>query len=409
MLQKKYTNNIQQITEMIFIYSNLLLFFSLPFHRVASSIPLILLCLSSIAYFYFNKYSFKKNNTFNLLLYFNLGFFIINLLHYALFFKSSSFNSLQILSLIIIVPLVLYQSKKSVLEKSLNLYIAACVIFTFIISLNALSNFKELGVDTFFYTNLLVKFKQNPIILSFYYNISILCLTYKLPKTKSAKNLLIYFVLFTILASSVILFGSKIGYIMLLAVSIISFLLLPINKFNKLIITIITSLILIIIALKVPYVNHEIKGTIWQITKDKHIVIENKLPRPIVWKASKNIIEKNFYTGVGSGNSVEALQVEFEKIDYQKGIVGKFNTHNQFIETLLENGVFVFTFLIILFLFYFYVAIQSKSIYFLSFLILTLAYMLVESIFKSQTSFVAFVLFCTTFYKLDVLKNKSNA
>ncbi|MTI24756.1 O-antigen ligase family protein [Fulvivirga kasyanovii] len=114
--------------------------------------------------------------------------------------------------------------------------------------------------------------------------------------------------------------------------------------------------------------------------------------RLVQWKSSLKIIKNNWLTGVGTGDSQQYLNQEYDKIGL--GIFqSEFNAHNQYLQTTLDLGILGFSFLILSF---FYPVIKSgnnQNTLFLSFLYLFGVCCLSESMLEVQKGVVFYGLF----------------
>lgn len=385
----------------------IILFFSIPFFRVSTSIPIIFLSFVTLLVLVSNQDGLRTLKT-NVYFILGLFFFGASLLHSIVFFHALNMGNLQLLFLLPYIPFLIHFQSKENIKYGLYSFVGGCVVFGLTALTKASFSYSEMGFDTFFYNNLLDAFKQNPIIESMIYNLAILVTAHYYQKKGFIKNIILFIALQLFFSVMIILFGSKIGYIMLPLTLTYSAYKATHNWIQRAVLLILSLFIAYGVYLKVPYVNHEVKGTIWQWTKQEHIIPDHQLPRPIIWSNALKIINENPLKGVGLGNSVPALATEFEEIDYQKGIVGKYNAHNQFIETQLEQGIFMSILLVFIILYLFYGALK-KGHWFHFFVIgLFVIYMMIEALFKSQASLLSFILFTSVFERVAHLKKNRN-
>tara|TARA_R110000822_G_scaffold307235_1_gene434124 strand:- start:6841 stop:8064 length:1224 start_codon:yes stop_codon:yes gene_type:complete len=64
-----------------------------------------------------------------------------------------------------------------------------------------------------------------------------------------------------------------------------------------------------------------------------------KQPRLMTWKAAIMAVKQHGMIGVGIGNSQKALNKEYSKIGFERGSNENLNTHNQYLQILLDCGV----------------------------------------------------------------------
>ncbi|MBL7703101.1 MAG: O-antigen ligase family protein [Ferruginibacter sp.] len=111
-------------------------------------------------------------------------------------------------------------------------------------------------------------------------------------------------------------------------------------------------------------------------------IIENTEPRLARWEAIMELVESSPVIGYGSGAETGLLQEKY----FQKGLyisyLNEFNTHNQYLATLLKTGIaglllFLFT------LFYGYAAaIKRRDLFLLSFMVMVSVIALSENILE---------------------------
>lgn len=129
--------------------------------------------------------------------------------------------------------------------------------------------------------------------------------------------------------------------------------------------------------------------------------------RFLKWYSAKEIIEDNFFTGVGTGDGIDKLVEEYEKIEFKNGIEGRLNAHNQYLETFLKLGIFGLMSLLLLIIFALKFALKNQS-YFIFFIILFISISFVlESMLERQHGVLFMCFFLPLFYVFDkVKKNK---
>lgn len=123
-----------------------------------------------------------------------------------------------------------------------------------------------------------------------------------------------------------------------------------------------------------------------------------------IWEVSFNIISNNLLFGVGSGDIQKELDVEYNKNKnkFSHAIKFNLNPHNQFIETLLGQGLLGLVLLLMLSYFGFYSAIHNKDFILMAFMLLLIMNLISESMFNRQAG----VVFISLFYYLLTFKNK---
>ncbi len=115
--------------------------------------------------------------------------------------------------------------------------------------------------------------------------------------------------------------------------------------------------------------------------------------RIAIWKSSVEIMEDNFFTGVGTGDTQDELVKMYNKNNY---IFDKeyrhHNAHNQFIQTMLTIGVVGLLLLLGIFMVSFWQAWQQRSYFYMTFLVYIALNCLTESLLQRQKGIVFFSL-----------------
>lgn len=396
--------------EFFFALSFFVLAVAIPFHRVSTSIPTVLIWASLLALFIrhtinrrLSFLSVVKDETskffkhpYSILV---LLFVVFYTVHFIVFPTDGNISlSLKYMLLIYWIPL--FELRKVINIKPsyiLKAYIYGCFGFSFFILYHAFFSYQKLGWNAFFYSDLLSHVKANPITHSLYFNLAIIFIagSFRTLKTKIWKLIHLFMLMFFVFM--IILFNSKIGFIgLMISISASVFYLIKSNK-NRIILIISSMFLASLSYLYVPFVQDRIDGFVLRIEKHDELHMMYKLPRLIVWEESIKVIKENWLWGTGVGNSMSTLEKQYAAINYQKGIERRFNTHNQFFEITLQTGIFGLISFVALLAYCFLVAFKNRSMIYLLFLSIILLYMLVESLFETQMGMVAFAFFNALF------------
>ncbi len=120
--------------------------------------------------------------------------------------------------------------------------------------------------------------------------------------------------------------------------------------------------------------------------------------RLIKWYCAAEIIKEQALIGVGTGDYNDALVKKYNEIDFKKGMVYKYNTHNQFLEEFLKFGVIGGVFFLAFIGFIIYQAIRNKNELLLYSILTLSAFLVIESAFERQHGVLFFTLFITLAY-----------
>ena len=370
--------------------------FSFPFHRVSSTIPSMLFILFSIIYLYKNNIAIFSVFKESLFLQLTTVYFLISLFGFFQEDQLSEFvNKGKLKIFFAIIPLMLFSVKDIIrhyyisIIKTIILSGIFSILFFIII---AVFRYSEFGTSAFLYLELVSISYINPIILSIVYNAIILFIYYT-PIVKKQKNKHLLIILFGIF---IIMLLSKAGIIIFLFSYL--FILYDSFKSNKIVFIGVLAVFLLsiffflktqdgkIISTRINVFNYYLKN--WNSTN-----YDKKFPRLAILQSSETIIKNNLLIGVGVSNTNDVLYKEFKRVGFNKGIKHNYNTHNQFLETLLASGLFGLLSLFAMFFYLLKQGFQQKNKLLIHFTLVIIAACLIESFFESQMSVFLFLLY----------------
>jgi len=393
--------------EIAFAISIFLLAMAIPFHRVSTSIPTLILIISFFVLLirnflvYNNRYwaviniKFKQfvKHPYSIILFVFIFYICVHLL---LIKPNGYWSKLTIYSLLFVYWICLFQLEKIIPIKPrvlITAYIAGCFGFSIFILMQAFVDVPKMGLSSFLNENLLHHVKANPVTHSLYYNLAIVFLgnNYKYLK-KEEWRIFYWFTLFAFILM-VILCSSKLGWIVLLfTVPVAFFYMMKKRRF-----AFFSSLTFIAFFYFIAYQFQVIDAGYFQKITSSRFVI---------WHESIQIIKDNLWWGTGVGTSIDELQKAFQAINFERGIAEKYNVQNQFLESFMETGIFGFLILCSFFIYGFKQAFKEQNKQYLAYLIIIFTYMIAESLFQTQMGMVAFAFFNALF--LAAFNNKKN-
>lgn len=122
--------------------------------------------------------------------------------------------------------------------------------------------------------------------------------------------------------------------------------------------------------------------------------IQKKDTRIIIWENAISVIKENILLGVGNGDVRDALTIKYTEQGFESGIKNRFNTHNQFLESMLSGGLSAIIVLMTMFIYSFFYSIKNRRIL-LSFLVCLVGF---NFLFESMLNTIAGVIFFSFFY-----------
>lgn len=379
---------------------------AIPFHRVSTSIPTLLLLFSflmllvrTLIVYRFRGWELIYTNLkvllkhqYTILLLFNFMVILINII----MIPTAHWTKITLYLLPLVYWVTVSQLEKIIEIKPrflLSAYIIGLAGFGVFILLMAFSYFPLYGWNSFFYKNLLFHVKANPVTHSLYYNLGILFIGNNFRHLKQERWRTVFWGLITFFVFMVVLCSSKIGLIVL-PISL-SFTLYNIIRNKK---TAIWAVAICIILYSFIFVQGGLLS--------KEFLLNTLSSRLMSWNESFVILKEHWLSGIGVGNSVSYLKERFELLGYSFGVVHDLNAQNQFIETFLELGIMGFFSVILIFSYSFIKAFILRNKLYFFYIVIILIYMFFESLFQTQMGMIAFAFFNALF--MSVFANNSD-
>jgi O-antigen ligase len=377
-------------------YLILLFIFSLSFYKddlFFDKIPPLLLIIWAVISLckITSSKSFKKLNIFFFIL---TGFYLLHAigLIYSENLDSGLFNMEKKLTFFILPVLIVLSSPFYFKKKH---YLLAFVAGTFLSSMICLLlGLVHGGTDNFFYDKF--SYFLHPSYFAMYIIFSIHILWQFVSNDKSIKlswKLILYSIM-VYFAIIVYLLSSKIGIISGI-ISLILILFREIKTQRKLSKKLIFPLFLIMIFLLSGFFNYR-----FQVLSDnmQQTPNENTHTRFLIWNEAKEIIEKNFIFGVGTGDTRDSLNTRYLLNGYTDSFKHKLNAHNQYLETFIALGLIGFLVLVSLLIgpiIYFRKNLDNLPVIFLFLIGFNLFF---ESMFERFWGIVFFAFFFSFFF-----------
>jgi len=115
--------------------------------------------------------------------------------------------------------------------------------------------------------------------------------------------------------------------------------------------------------------------------------------RVTIWESALGVIERNLVLGVGTGDASDELKKEFLSSGHTSGYYDNLNAHNQFLETLLENGIIGLALFLGIIVYMLYMAVSEKNLIYGMFILMMILYFLFETILNRLSGITFFALF----------------
>ena len=308
------------------------------------------------------------------------------------------------LFLIPILILIGYQSKKINLSKILKFFIYGTVSSCLFCLINAVITYYFLKNDNAFtYTSL--SLFHHPSYFTMYLNfvVGIIYLNNLKPIKNFKLSINLSLIIISFLSFLILFASSRTGWLtnILLHLFFISCIFYKKKISRK---TIIYFLVLMIPFTTVIYTNKTIKHRFNEIiTYTFQKVDQKKVPsstsaRKKIWSTTLKLVKEKWITGYGTGLSKRVLKEQFKKDGYDFFFKKNYNSHNQYLQVFLDQGVFGF-FLLVFFTFgMLYASLKQKDFMYALFLVIMILNFMTESILETQSGVIFFAFFNTIFF-----------
>ena len=379
-----------------------LVMFSLAFPSKFNALSIYLLCGFSLFYG-IKRREFKWKNTFVVL---SIAYFCLHAI-YLLVDDNLGRTSFEIEKKLgfLLLPLFWYNlpmsDPKKKMEQALGWYSIGMSGFgLFLLGYATISsNFFDTS-EPFFYHNLVSVFEGNAIYYSLLYMVSLLVLIEKNRKTPAISNLVQ--IGFTTLI--LMLLSSKIFLILLLFLTLYF-----ISTVQKKLLTL--GVLILIVSVGFLVNQQSITTRFQDVNLESFFSIQKQVTpgtyfdgftlRKELWNISLKLIEEDrtkFLFGVGPGDAQDEIDNQLIVRNFYTGKPGKknsgylgYNSHNQYIQSLLETGFFGLFLLIVLFYHNLLVGWKSGNRLLVIFSLILLVSFFTESYLNRQIGIIAFV------------------
>jgi hypothetical protein len=212
---------------------------------------------------------------------------------------------------------------------------------------------------------------------------------------------ILFLALILVLVLGVIQTNSKMGFLSLIVVLFVYALALSVRKSWRMILWIIFPLILLIFVLivkdsPIKMRFEETKKSLSEIKTVNNPSSGSDASRLILWNSSLLVIGENWLLGSGTGDYNDDLIKKNTHLNNTGVVKMQFNSHNQFLTTWMQLGIFGFSTLIMMFVSSF---IQCKrNICGTLILVTFLLNFMVESFLEIQSGIVLFCVLLTIFF-----------
>ena len=396
-------SNNRKLNHNIIIILLLVIAITIPLEKKILNVVLILFSLSALI---LGKYSvFKKKNSWLKLLTTLLWFIPLAQLLFlnSLFLHSYKLETKLSLFIIPLFILITIEFKKELIFRILKAFIVGGLVSSLICLLNSFYVFIMSGdISAFFYQNFSVF--HHPSYFSMYLNfiIGILYFNALKPINNFKINFKWSFILILFQTLIIVLLSSKNGWITNIIIHLFfSFFILK-NKLYDL--KYASFIVIVILCFSSIKIIPSLKSRSNEFTKNYKNVTSSPTTtsstnaRIIAWRSASELIKNKLITGYGTGLSIEKLNEVYHKRGYDNLKEKNLNTHNQYLQYLLDHGLIGFLFLFFFTIIMFLVSLKSKDYIYAIFLFIIIINFMTESIIETQSGIVFYAFFNTIFF-----------
>lgn len=238
------------------------------------------------------------------------------------------------------------------------------------------------------YNHLADLFGVQPIYLSLFYLIAILfSLELYFRETNFRK---IYLYLIALLLLGIVLLASRSSFVIAILILIIKFYMIFAKKRQFILVMAAGIVVGASIIVSVPTLRERF------VKFDENVASYSGTNfRFRIWENAIEVGKQSPFWGYGYSNSQEVLQEQYEKVNFRRARLGKMNTHNQFLQSFLDNGIIGLTFLVLMIFLPLFIKTQSFTA--ISFWIIIALALITESFFRRQFGSVFYSLLYSYF------------
>jgi O-antigen ligase len=332
--------------------------------------------------------------------------------------KADGMFDLQVKLSLIIFPIV-FGSKLiddfSIVKKAMFGLTFGSIVSCVFLLFRAIYIYHTTGENNFYYQDFSILL--HPSFFAMYLNTSIAFIGYNLiikgePNYFFSKAVSITTILF--FTSIIFLLSSKMGIITMLLTYLsigISYLIKSKKYFFGILITIAFALLFIITLKLLPQIGQRFINLSNAVNAEKVDTkdAESNAVRLLIWKAATHLIAHNFVSGVGAGDTKDALLQEYEKRGMTGAIEHSLNAHNQYFQLFLAIGIIGFIFFIASLVFPFLIQLKNKNWFYCYFILLLGINFLVESMFETQAGTMFYGFFNSLLFFSSTSINTKNS
>lgn len=287
---------------------------------------------------------------------------------------------------------------------SLSIFFVVCSVTALIRQIGFWGRGGDFNWYYFYRYDFLEVFNQHPTYLSVF---TLLSLTFLLHKKRSIiKNGIWLNINITLQICALFLYGSRIGYIIFLLITLIFIYVSFLGyggkeRIKRLVVYLLILCLLLITAWNVPIIKERILYTFGYSYNyefnDKEFIKDSspeEKGRLLLWQDTWELIIQKPAIGFGTGSARKILLKKYEEKGHDLFLENRYNAHNTYLEILLEGGIALLTIYLAMLYTLLWNSFRRKNFALFSFFLIITLTSITETIFLAQGIYFLSFFYC---------------
>ncbi len=385
--------------------------FFLPIYHKYLSLLIVFWVLTSIILIFKMKLKFERNIS---LLLMKVFYFLLAIGLLWSENKGAGQFDLEVKMSLFIFPLMFsfIQYKKDEIRYILRSFLLGILISMIYLLSSAYLRFQMThSIDSFFYVYMSKIIHPSYLSLYVVLGMVILIESLKNREFKIFKQKNIVYILISVFYIFNILLLSKIGIIvsiLLMFYYMIKWLILSKTYWVGVVVVIVMSLSFYGLYNYSPYLKQRVDEVVNSFSKNNSKDSSTAI-RVKVWKESFVLIKEKPLLGYGTGDVKDVLAERYRLNHIDSALHKKLNAHNQFLQIAIALGLVGFLFFVYILFSSIKEGIENKNPFLVGFIVLSIFYMLPESVLEKQAGTIFFGLFFSLLHQKALFSSKNEA
>ena len=326
--------------------------------------------------------------------------------------KDSAWFDMEVKFSLILFPLIFLFKNPFIIEKKkwvLISFTLGAIVSSLIMLIFAYSRFDGQNIQVFYRMELSL-FHPSYLAMYFIFAILIIIKIIEQDLNRLTHRIVAYFIILLLLLL-ISQLQSKTGILSIIFISFY-YIVFAFIKSNALLLRI--SFFVLAVSLSLVFVQQNTRFSRFkEMTHSVKKISEGKPPptttgiRYSMWKVATQEIKEHWLFGVGAGDIKPVLFKEYEKDGLTIAIDHKLNVHNQYLETIIGQGVIGLSILLFMLFLGLQQAVKRKDLFLSGFILLIIISMGPESMLNTQMGVVFMTFFYYFLFTFDIPKSSN--